>query len=181
MTGLTPKTPAASTVGVLFIPPGRRTLPQPAPPPRAFGADDADILRPASVQKSAVLDDRQQPGPEPPPAPANLACFSGVGSWAPTGGKKTQRVAFRVEVEDRSELGTGKLAPDDYYRIRIWIPVAPQTPASLANLVCCTLDQPSPEAGIPGVDDGGRLISGNIQIHPQTPNSTEPHPRCEQP
>ena len=123
----------------------------------------------------------RQPGPEPPPAPANLACFSGVGSWAPTGGKKTQRVAFRVEVEDRSEPGTGKLAPDDYYRIRIWIPVAPQTPASLANLVCCTLDQPSPEAGIPGVDDGGRLISGNIQIHPQTPNSTEPHPRCEQP
>src|SRR5207247_1451684 len=61
LTGLTPKTPAASTVGVLFIPPGRRTLPQPAPPPRAFGADDADILRPASVQKSAVLDDRQQP------------------------------------------------------------------------------------------------------------------------
>ena len=31
------------------------------------------------------------------------------------------------EVEDRSEPGTGKLAPDDYYRIRIWIPVAPQT------------------------------------------------------
>ena len=42
LTGLTLKTPAASTAGVLFISPEGRTLPYPAPPPPACGADDAD-------------------------------------------------------------------------------------------------------------------------------------------
>src|SRR5262249_6371920 len=47
-------------------------------------------------------------GPFPPNAPANLACFTGVGNFNPASGPRTMEVAFRVEVEDRSQPGAGK-------------------------------------------------------------------------
>src|SRR6185295_16445428 len=34
-------------------------------------------------------------GPEPRKAPANLACFSGTGTWSETSNKRTEPVAFR--------------------------------------------------------------------------------------
>jgi hypothetical protein len=122
-------------------------------------------------------------GPEPRPAPANLACFSGVGDFNPTNGKRTIRVAFRVEVEDRSEPAVGKVAPDDVYRIRIWIPTKDETAEDLANQACCTNVAPTGRA--PDIDDGGNLIHGNIQIHPPTPHTDAgvcpvPNGSCQQ-
>jgi hypothetical protein len=109
------------------------------------------------------------PGPEPRPAPANMACFSGIGDFNPTNGKRTIPVAFRVEVEDRSEPAVGKVAPDDVYRIRIWIPTQSETAQALADQACCT--NANPTGRLPNVDDGGNLIHGNIQIHPPLPNT----------
>ena len=127
------------------------------------------------------------PGPEPRPAPANMACFSGIGDYAPAGGRRTLTVAFRVEVEDRSEPGgTNGTPPPDVYRIRIWIPnpTAGETANDLAAGACCTNASPTGQAArAPNIDDGGSLIRGNIQIHPQTPNSADgrcpiPSGRC---
>ena len=127
------------------------------------------------------------PGPEPRPAPANMACFSGIGDYALTGGRRTLTVAFRVEVEDRSEPGgTNGTPPPDVYRIRIWIPnpTAGETANALAAGACCTNATPTGQAArAPNVDDGGSVIRGNIQIHPQTPNSADgtcpvPSGRC---
>ena len=127
------------------------------------------------------------PGPEPRPAPANMACFSGIGDYALTGGRRTTTVAFRVEVEDRSEPGgTNGTPPPDVYRIRIWIPnpTAGETADTLAAGACCTNASPTGQAArAPNVDDGGSVIRGNMQIHPQTPNSADgrcpiPSGRC---
>jgi hypothetical protein len=118
----------------------------------------------------------RQPGPEPRPAPANMACFSGVGEYSPTGGKRTLTVAFRVEVEDRSEPGGGNGAPPpDVYRIRIWIPVpsSGETARELAAGACCTNPIPTGKAARrPEVDDGGDLLHGNLQIQPELRHST---------
>jgi hypothetical protein len=119
-------------------------------------------------------------GPEPRPAPANVACFTGVGTLSPPSlGKRTTAVAFRIHVEDRSEPGAGKNSGslDDVFRIEIWIPNRDpdtgdpanlgETPESLAERACCF--SPDPTLRDPNIDDGGDLIHGNIQIHPQTP------------
>jgi hypothetical protein len=119
------------------------------------------------------------PGPEPRPAPANVACFSGKGLWKPTPGRRQIPVAFRVEWEDRGEPGAGQNAGnlEDVYRIRIWIPnVSPNKQddeaTRLAVAACCsnTVDQVVSAIGLPDVNDGGNLTHGNLQIHPQTGN-----------
>jgi hypothetical protein len=53
----------------------------------------------------------RDPGPEPRPAPANMACWTGVGDYTESNGRRDTRVAFRVMVEDRGEPGAG-LDPD---------------------------------------------------------------------
>jgi len=65
-------------------------------------------------------------GPEPRKAPANKICFSGVGDYTLTNGRRTPRsTLFRVDIEDRSEPGgahpKGGTPPPDRYRIRIWV------------------------------------------------------------
>jgi hypothetical protein len=122
------------------------------------------------------LDDGE--GPEPRPAPANKACWSGIGDFNPTKGRKEVRVAFRVEVEDRGEPGAGKNAgaQDDVYRIRIWVPIpsSNETPEGLAMDACCENPEPVGKAARqPDIDDGGNLIHGNIQIHPQIASHTD--------
>jgi hypothetical protein len=113
-------------------------------------------------------------GPEPRPAPANVACFTGVGTLSPPSlGKRTTPVAFRIQVEDRGEPGAGKNAgpSNDVYHIEIWIPQegSSETPQSLAAQACCF----SPDASLrpANIDDGGSLNKGNIQIHPETPGT----------
>jgi hypothetical protein len=104
-------------------------------------------------------------GPEPRPAPANMACFSGVGEFTYNPGNRTVRVGFRTEIEDRGEPGKG-----DVMRIRIWIPGAGETPEALAARVCCTIA--APDIRQPDIDDGGTITHGNLQIHPVLPNTT---------
>lgn len=132
-------------------------------------------------------------GPEPRPAPANKICFSGVGNYTLTSGRRTPRsVLFRVDIEDRSEPGGGHPGgakpPPDRYRIRIWV----LTAAELARLndpldrllnfrqaISCTPGSTTTQDGAPGalgsavfgqrppdIDDGGALDRGNHQIHP---------------
>ncbi|MBI3833811.1 MAG: DUF4215 domain-containing protein [Planctomycetes bacterium] len=131
-------------------------------------------------------------GPLPRPAAANIICFSGIGDWTDTNGHKNVKVAFRVEAEDRGEPSTGKNSDDtcDYHRIRIWVPKIGEDAAVLADQACCTtaLDSNLNVPGIrrPDIDDGGNLIHGNIQIHPETPNSNNgrcpvPDGSCQQP
>jgi len=128
------------------------------------------------------------PGPEPRPAPANLACFSGLGGWSETNGRKTNTVAFRVEIEDRGEPSVGPNSDDtcDVHRIRIWIPAAGESAALLADGACCTNAAPSGQAARePDIDDGGNLTHGNLQIHPVTPNTSRgrcpvPDGSCQQ-
>ena len=116
----------------------------------------------------------RETGPEPRRAPANIACWTGVGNYNPTNGRRTLRVAFRVEVEDRGEPGAGRNAGnlEDVYRIRIWIPTHSEDENVLANQACCT--NAIPDIRPPDVSDGGNLIHGNIQIHPPTGNPTNP-------
>jgi hypothetical protein len=115
--------------------------------------------------------------PEPAPlrAPANMACFSGVGEYSPTGEKSTVTVAFRVDVEDRSEpRGARGAPPPDAYRIRVWIPVpsSGETARELAAGACCTNPLPTGKAvRRPEVDDGGDLQHGNLQIQPELGHS----------
>jgi len=65
-------------------------------------------------------------GPEPRRAPANKICFSGIGDYVMTNGRRTpQSVAFRVDIEDHGEPGGSgpkgnKRLPADRYRIRIF-------------------------------------------------------------
>jgi len=124
-------------------------------------------------------------GPEPPRAPANKICFSGVGNYALTHGKRTKRsVIFRVDIEDRSEPGgTNGPPPPDRYRMRMWFvqnstrnlgdPDTTGTPAfMLREQVACAnaaeeaLTITVPNASTPDIDDGGDLLRGNHQIHP---------------
>jgi len=104
-------------------------------------------------------------GPTPPRAPANIACWTGVGEF------RNQEVAFRVEVEDRGEPGAGKNNDNtnDVYRIFIWVPTGTETADSLAKAACC-LSTP-PDIRRADVEDGGNIVTGNIQIHPATPNT----------
>jgi hypothetical protein len=94
-------------------------------------------------------------------------------------------VAFRVEIEDRSEPGgSHRDLPSDVYRIRIWRPVGAETAESLAAGACCTNENPVfPASRSPDVDDGRNVIRGNLQIHPQLRHSAEgvcpvPSGRC---
>jgi hypothetical protein len=129
-------------------------------------------------------------GPEPRRAPDNKICFSGVGNYALSKGKRTEDlVVFRVDVEDRSEPGGGNgPQPPDRYRLRLWIVTAtdshgdlgdPNSTSSkayaLRQQVGCadpttenfTVTVPGADpVPTPDVDDGGDLIHGNHQNHP---------------
>jgi hypothetical protein len=132
----------------------------------------------------------REAGPEPRKAPANAACFTGIGTLSPPQlGKKTEVVAFRVHVEDRGEPGAGSNAGnlDDLYHIEIWIPNRNpvtgdpedlgETAEDLALQACCFAEQtttmrtPNIDDGGPAGDPDGDLVHGNIQIHPETPNT----------
>jgi len=121
-------------------------------------------------------------GPEPRRAPANAACFTGIGTLSPPQlGKRTEVVAFKVYVEDRGEPGAGNNASpsNDVHHIQIWIPNRDpitgepadlgETAEELAAAACCF--SPDPNLRTPNIDDGSDLIHGNLQIHPQTPNT----------
>ncbi len=137
----------------------------------------AGFNNPINFQQGELCNpDDPVPGPEPRPAPANIACFSGLGDWTATNGRKTQTVAFRVEVEDRGEPSVGGNADDtcDVHRIRIWIPGAGEDARTLADGACCTNAVPTGAASrAPDIDDGGNLVHGNIQIHPLLPHSRD--------
>jgi hypothetical protein len=131
-------------------------------------------------------------GPFPPNAPANLACFTGIGAFNPTSGPRTVEVAFRVEVEDRSQPGAGKNSGDSpsVHRIRIWVPTGSETAEGLAEQVACTgpLGDDFCPDGVrdPDIDDGDNgLVHGAIQIHPQIPSHVDicpvPAETCPQP
>jgi hypothetical protein len=126
-------------------------------------------------------------GPEPRKANSNKIAFSGVADWTPIGGKRSQRVVFRVDLEDRGEPGNAhaiekakKKNMVDRYRMRMWFLTEDEnSPASRAlraavavrdattEVVDATLCNGSvtPE---PDIDDGGDLDRGNRQIHPTT-------------
>jgi len=107
----------------------------------------------------------RDPGPEPRPAPANMMCFTGVGTFDGV------LSAFRVDLEDRGEPGAGKNAGTfpDVYRTRIWIPKTGESANALAQAACCG----NRELTIrdPDIDDGDELVRGNMQIHPTLPNT----------
>jgi hypothetical protein len=125
-------------------------------------------------------------GPLPRSAPANKICFSGVGDYTFTTGKKTVKAVFRVDIEDRSEGNShASTPPPDRYRIRIWLldpscgrnpdPNSPQAmairfaasadPATIATLATTEQLKVNIE---PDIDDGGDMTQGNHQIHPAT-------------
>jgi hypothetical protein len=111
------------------------------------------------------------PGP-PPAAPRNMLCTSGIGNL-----KSGSMVAFRLEATDRGEPGVG-----DSYRLRIWDPRVGETAQALAVAACCT--NAAPVIRTPDIDDGGSLISGNLQIHRELRKSTDrtcPPPRTSCP
>jgi hypothetical protein len=118
--------------------------------------------------------DDREPGPEPRPAPANIACWAGVGQYNRTNGRRTTTVAFRVNVEDRGEPGAGNNAGtySDVYRIEIWIPSGNETALELSELACCLRDPGTVRSA--DIQDGGNLIRGNLQIHPPTGNPRNP-------
>jgi hypothetical protein len=105
----------------------------------------------------------RDPGPEPRPAPANMACWTGFGQF----GHKD--AVFRTEVEDRGEPSTGKNSgpSEDVYRMQIWVVKANESASALLDKICCRNAEPL--ARTPDVSDGGNLGHGNIQIHPPTP------------
>jgi hypothetical protein len=119
-------------------------------------------------------------GPEPRRAPANKICFSGVGDYTTSKGKKNIRsVVFRVDIEDRSEPGGfkpgGQTPPPDRYRIRIWFldgnegdPASPAGMALRQGVACADPLTEQVTARIPDIDDGGDLERGNHQLHPST-------------
>jgi hypothetical protein len=128
-------------------------------------------------------------GPTPPAAPDNKICFSGVGDYAETSGKRgTDTVVFRVDVEDHSEPGgTNGPNPPDRYRLRLWLVRSTNNHGALGdpndqNSAAYALRQqvgcadPTTEdltvtvpganpPSTPDIDDGGDLIRGNQQIH----------------
>jgi len=123
-------------------------------------------------------------GPEPRKAPANKICFSGVGDYTFSNGKRDRAsVVFRVDIIDRSEPGGGfpggSVDPPDRYRMRIWFLCNPTDPTdcldprtegvALREAVAC--GDPLTEAisaPLPNIDDGGDLDRGNHQLHPPT-------------
>ena len=136
----------------------------------ACGEDNVSNVK--KLDGNLCNDNSRVCGPTPPNAPANLACFSGTGTWSPTSGSKDRvEVAFRVEVEDHSEPGV-----NDEYRIWIYIPASGETIKSLAVDICCQ-NAPSDNSDRSGdqfgagraadVFDGGVITHGNLQIHPQ--------------
>jgi len=145
------------------------------------------LLDPLAVPGTLCNPDDRICGPEPRRAPDNKICFSGVGDYALTNGKKTKRsVVFRVDVTDRSEPGgTNGTPPPDRYRIRLWFADCPgqNSCSTLRQQVEClhpeTEDlsgnpfQPTPA---PDIDDGGDLIRGNQQIHPAIKDTCPSHP-----
>jgi hypothetical protein len=143
---------------------------------------DADAGGPLPGKFDGVICGDRDTGPLPRPAPANLACFTGVGDFSETGtGKKTERVAFRVEVEDRGEPGAGTNSgpSEDVYDIRIWRPTGNETVKTLVDAICCrkSTAQAVADAGRqPDIFDGGNLIHGNLQIHPQIPSHADECP-----
>ena len=161
-------------------------------------ASDADCAAqgvdgPCNVQSMAVLGAQCNPddrvcGPEPRRAPDNKICFSGVGDYALTNGKRAKRkVVFRVDIDDRGEGGgTNGTPPPDRYRMRIWLvdqttghpalgnPDSQNSDAyALRMQVACAFptnpqggEDPLNTALTPDIDDGGDLFRGNHQIHP---------------
>jgi len=119
-------------------------------------------------------------GPEPPRAPANKICFTGLGKYTMTSGRRDLDVAFRVDVEDRSEPGgTNGTPPPDHYRMRIWIlDGAVDSPSNLdlRQAISCgaSLDEDINAPVPPDVDDGGIATRGNLQIHPEINNKPCP-------
>src|SRR5207253_3418286 len=115
-------------------------------------------------------------GPEPRRAPDNAICFSGVGDYTLTNGKRAGRsVVFRVDIQDHSEPGGsfpgGATPPPDRYRIRLWfLGNAKPTDSDIITLrtaVGCThAGVEDINARTPDIDDGGDLLKGNHQIHP---------------
>src|SRR4029077_4892657 len=77
--------------------------------------------------------------------PANKICFSGVGDFALSHGKRSTRsVIFRVDVEDRSEPGgTNGPEPPDQYRWRIWF-IDTLQHCTAATGTFCNLDSDCP-------------------------------------
>jgi hypothetical protein len=119
-------------------------------------------------------------GPEPRRAPANAICFSGVGDYAETNGKRNTNVVFRADVQDRSEPGgTNGPPPPDRYRLRLWFlngadPASPDVIALRTAVGCAHAGEEAVDAVTPDIDDGGDLIRGNQQIHPALKKSCTP-------
>jgi len=118
-------------------------------------------------------------GPEPPRAPANKICFTGVAPFTPTNGKKDLNAAFRVDVEDHGEPGGDSgPAPPDRYRMRIWIlsgdPDGADNLALRQSISCGASLSEQLAAAAPDIDDGGDTPDGNLQIHPEINHQTCP-------
>ena len=118
-------------------------------------------------------------GPEPPRAPANKICFTGVAPFTPTNGKKDLNAAFRVDVEDHGEPGGDSgPAPPDRYRMRIWIlsgdPDGADNLALRQSISCGASLSEQLAAAAPDIDDGGDTPHGNLQIHPEINHQTCP-------
>jgi len=118
-------------------------------------------------------------GPEPRRAPDNAICFSGVGDYALTNGNRAARsVVFRVDVQDHSEPGgTNGPPPPDRYRLRLWFlkgadPNSADAVSLRTAVACAHAGVEDVSATTPDIDDGGDLIRGNQQIHPQLPETS---------
>ena len=109
------------------------------------------------------------PDAEHPLTQADHICITGIGSFTPdTAPRKAKTVAFRFEATDHGEPGR-----DDFYEMHIFTPATGQTVAELAKAICCTRPRSVlPATGIIA-NDRGRLIAGNIQIHPALRKSTD--------
>ena len=117
-------------------------------------------------------------GPEPRRAPDNAICFSGVGDYTETNGKRDGRsVVFRVDIQDHSEPGgTNGTEPPDRYRLRLWFlngadPKDSQIIALRTAVGCAHAGVEDVTAATPDIDDGGDLLRGNHQIHPPLPGT----------
>jgi uncharacterized repeat protein (TIGR01451 family) len=109
----------------------------------------------AAFANGQVCGDRDT-GPTPPPAPANVACFTGTGRLGT--GANAVLVAFRVEMRDHGEPGTV-----DENRIQVWIPTGQETAENIAEQIACTNVCSAFRA--PDIDEGGVVNNGNLQIH----------------
>src|SRR5262249_5840162 len=117
------------------------------------GCDVQDDGNSAALSNGQVCGDRVT-GPTPPPAPSNVACFSGTGQLG--FGPNAVRVAFRFEIRDHGEPGVL-----DENRIKIWIPTGQETAESIAEQIACT-DTCSAFRS-PDLEEGqGVVANGNI-------------------